>query len=435
MNVKRVLSKLFEGDAGRAFKGMATLAAGTGMARVVGLISIPILTRIYSPSDYGVLSLYASVVALLAPTLTLRYAVAIPLPRSQALAANLLVMSAFVASSVCGALAVVAWLWGENLLSALSMEALVPWRWLVIIGALATASYELLSMWATRQRAYGILARTQVLQAISGETLKVAAGLFGLRPGGLMVGHFVSQSGGLTSLALHLWKDMQHLAKRVTLTRLKTSAVLFRDYPVYRLPSQVLLVFSMQAPVMFAAAYYGPATTGQLGLALMAIGLPVNLLSDSMSKAYYAEISAIGRKQPALIRRMTHQVMRRLFALSLAPALVLLLGGRWLFEIAFGQQWSLAGQFASMLSVYLVLQFIQRPVSYLLFLFNGQRKLLLINVQRATITTAWFYIGAKVLDLRPVGTILGYALLISLHYVASVYIALRSIPADRGSNA
>jgi len=69
------------GDAStKVFKGMATLAVGNGLARIVGLASIPILTRIYSPEHFGVLSVFTALLLILTPLMTLRYELAVPLP-------------------------------------------------------------------------------------------------------------------------------------------------------------------------------------------------------------------------------------------------------------------------------------------------------------------------------------------------------------------
>jgi len=405
---------------------MATLATGTGMGRLIGLASIPLLTRIYAPNDYGTLSIYTALVAVLAPVLTLRYVLAIPLPRRDATAIGIVLLSCVsmgVLSLIIGALL---WAAGPWIFEQLSMSALVPWWWLVLIGAIATATYEMLTMWATRRRAYRVIAKTLVLQSLFGETMKIGLGLLGLKPTGLLIGQAVSQSGGVTALALQLWRDIKLNSSRLNRTLVMQVARSYCTYPALRLPSQFVLVLAMQAPLFLTARYFDAATTGQLGLALMALGLPVTLLGDSMGRAYYAEISAIGRRQTDQLRRLTYSVIKRLLALSIAPTLVLAFGGRWLFPLAFGQEWQPAGVIASILSIYLVFQFIQKPVSYLMFLYDGQKLLLYLNIQRLAIILACFYAG-HVFDLSIHTTLIIYSLSVSLHYLVSIALAVRCI--------
>ena len=57
------------------FKNMLTLATGSGVAKVIGLISIPFITRIYGPENLGALSIFIAIVALMVPfgSLGIRY--------------------------------------------------------------------------------------------------------------------------------------------------------------------------------------------------------------------------------------------------------------------------------------------------------------------------------------------------------------------------
>lgn len=201
----------------------------------------------------------------------------------------------------------------------------------------------------------------------------------------------------------------------------------YRSFPAYRLPSQLLQIFASQAPLLLTAALYDAQTTGQLGLAMMTLALPMNLLGHSTSKAYYAEIASIGRKRPAEIRRVTYSVIKRLLALALAPALLLLMFGEKMFALAFGAQWALAGEMASILALYLLFQFMHAPASHLLSVFEGQRLLLMLNVQRTLLTLGCFT-AAYLLELPISSVLLLYAITLSVHYLFSLLVTLRVIP-------
>lgn len=136
---------------------MITLAMGAGLARIVGIASIPILTRLYSPDDYGVLAVYTSIVTVLVPILTFRYVTAIPLPKTDAMAFNLFVLCAKLIALGTLLIALTLGLFGHTVLGWFSMEELAPYWWLIAIGVMGTASYELFSMWATRKKDYKVI--------------------------------------------------------------------------------------------------------------------------------------------------------------------------------------------------------------------------------------------------------------------------------------
>jgi len=428
MRFSRIRERLFGGAAGGVFRGMATLAVGTGMARIIGIAAIPLLTRIYSPTDYGVLAIYVSLITIVAPILTLRYVLAVPLPRSDAMAMSLMALSGASILVIGSFLTLFLWIFGPTVLSWISMERLIPWWWLLALGAMATASYEALSMWATRKRAFLIIAKTQVTQSLLGEGIKLIFGLLAFKPLGLILGQIIGQSAGASSFLYRFREDYIKNCNKISKNSLLFIAAYYRGFPIYRLPSVILLALSTQAPLMLTSAFFGAETTGQLGLALMALALPASLLADNIGKAYLAEISRLGKKQPEAVRRVTNATIRRSLAIAVIPAAILLIAGKPIFTFSFGPKWESAGLFASILSVYILAQFMQRATTaHLMSLYDGQRELLWLNIQRLCLTYLVFWIGNRI-EL-PLTQILGiYSVLISVHYVFSMFIASRKIP-------
>ncbi len=419
--------RLTGGSSGSVFKGMATLALGSGLAKVIGLVSIQVLTRIYSPEHFGVLSVFTALLLILTPLMTLRYELAVPLPSRDGTAMTLMAVSTALLTLMTLSLGLLLWLAGPTLLAVISMEAIAPYRAMLIIGLFCTGLYEVLLIWAVRRRAYPAIARTQLRQSVVGAVAKIALGMLGLMPGGLLAGQVVGAGAGTMTLVRTFRADVKRHWRQVTLRRAWRILRHYRAFPAYRLPSQLLQVFASQSPLLLTAAFYDAETTGQLGLALMTLALPMQLLGYTTSKAYYAEIASLGRKRPVEVRAVTRSVIKRLLALSIAPSLILLVFGEGLFSLAFGRQWELAGELAAVLAIYLMFQFIHAPASHLLSLFDRQRLLLMLNVQRTVLTVACFG-SAQLIDLPITSVVLLYSVTLSAHYLFSLLMSLRVIP-------
>ncbi|SMH56151.1 oligosaccharide flippase family protein [Maritimibacter sp. HL-12] len=423
----RVSARLFGGASGGVFRGMATLALGSGIGRVIGIAAIPILTRLYSPEDFGVLAVFTALVAILAPLVTLRYVLALPLPRHDGVAMNLLAISVGLMLVLSAVVALALWLGGEALLGLVSMQVLAPWWWLIALGVLGTATYEMLTLWATRKRAYKVIAQTKVTQSAAGAVIKIALGLASLQPLGLLVGQVVAQAGGIGRLMRGFLSEFRASWRHVSRSRMRKAARRHRGFPIWRVPSQFLMVFSVQAPMLFIAALYDPQTTGQFGLAVMALSVPINLLGRTTSQAFFAEASLLGARRSSEIRTMLKSVMFRLGAVSVLPALVLLVFGEPLFAFLFGGEWVQAGLFAQALAIYLFFQFIQAPVAHVFNIFDGHRQLLFLNVQRVALIAAVFGMSHG-LSWTSEFAVWAYALTLSLHYALSAVYAYRFIP-------
>ena len=397
-------------------KNMAILATGSGIAKVIGVISIPIITRIYSPEHLGALSVFIAMSALLVPFGSLRYSVTLPLPRHDALALNLAVASFGFLVIVSLLSIILLGFTAEPIMNLLSMPSLIPYWWLLPIAIFGAGLYEILNSWATREKSFKTIAKANVWQSILGAVVKIVLGVFGFKPLGLLVGHVVNQSAAIYKLSQLLIQKLKTHRKKITKKRILFLIKHYKDFPKYRLPSQFLMVFSMQAPLLFSAWLYGAEATGQLGLALTALALPITLFGQTTGQAYYAEISRIGRKQPERILAITKSITLRLLFVSIPPTLILFFFGPRLFQLVFGSEWHQAGFFASLLSVYLLTQFISAPLVNALSVFEKQGMFLMINVRRTIFIVAIFF-SSYWFEWDIVKMLFIFSLVLSVHYL------------------
>ena len=71
------------------YKGVLILGSGTAVAQLIGIVTMPIITRLYTPADLGVLAVYSSVLAIFGVGATFQYVDAFVLPKQDEDAANL----------------------------------------------------------------------------------------------------------------------------------------------------------------------------------------------------------------------------------------------------------------------------------------------------------------------------------------------------------
>ena len=165
--------------------------------------SIPILTRLYTPYDYGVLAVFVGLIAVISPILSLRYVVAIPLPKKDESAINLVALSLMLMGCMSVVIGLIFYFFIDVFAQWFDIAVLQDFWWLIILGAIAVALYEMLSLWATRQQHYSIIARTKVTQSLIGEGSKIVLGLLAIKPLGLLIGNIFEQSAGSISCLLY----------------------------------------------------------------------------------------------------------------------------------------------------------------------------------------------------------------------------------------
>jgi O-antigen/teichoic acid export membrane protein len=429
-----LIDKYFGGAAKDVFKGMTILAIGSGLSKIIGIAAIPFLTRIYSPEDFGILSIFTAFLAILTPFLTLRYLIAIPLPRQALTAFHLMILSFLLMMVFILILTFFLLNWSAGILIFFSAELLIPYWWLISLGVLVGGVYEILSFWASRERNYKVIAQANILQTSMSTLVKIILGLLLFKPMGLLFGHVVSKGGGGSLLLKRFWLDFKLYYSKFRFLKILAVAKKYKKIPIYRVPSQLLLVFSMQTPMLFIAWLYGAESAGQFGLALMVISIPLSLIGHTMGKALMAESAKLGVKKASLIYKMTKQVQVRLLILGALPVATIFFYGDVIFELVFGSEWALAGRVATIVSIYSLFQFTSAPLMQLIVIFDKQSIFLWLNFIRALSVLGVIFLTLFFVFSFEEFVIL-YSVLNTLFFLFASYLVLRVVYLkSRGGN-
>lgn len=403
------------------FSNMAILTGGNIAARVIGVLTIPIISRIYTPNDFGVLAVYASTLSLLDPLATFRYSMTIPLPRNDRTAINLVFLCLAIQvllALVTGAILLFA---GKKIFSLFSMQQLIPYWWLLPLGILGLGTYEALTYWATRIKAFGPIAKTKVSQSFFSAAIKIGMGIMDIKPFGLLLGHLASQVCGLFLLIRKFKEAPFTFKKTVTLKKIVFFAKRYRKFPVYQIPSRFLLSLAVQMPVFYLSSTFGADIAGLFGMAVSVTAIPMQLFGNTLAQAYYAEIALMGKRNIREIRKLSIGLIKRLSLISIPFFLLFVFFAPKLFAFVLGERWTIAGQYAGYLSFYLLAQFISAPLMNTFNVIEKQGVFFLINLTRVCLV-AGVFLFCHLFSASPQQTIATFSLTLLLHY--SVVIAL-----------
>ena len=113
---------------------VAVVASGTIGAQFLVVVSTPLITRLYSPADMGVLALYIAFLTVSLSFASMRYELAIPLPGSETDSLALIVLCFVLLTAVCALNAGLLVLAGESLLQRLNAPELYRYGWILPVG-------------------------------------------------------------------------------------------------------------------------------------------------------------------------------------------------------------------------------------------------------------------------------------------------------------
>lgn len=401
---------------GTFVRGVAAIAAGTAGGQLLVLASAPILSRQYEPAAFGALAVFLATALILTSVGSLRYEIAIPLPREDRVAADLVVICAVLL--VGGALIVAAlvFVWGDDFADLMGTPNLAPFMWLLPIALLTIGLYQVFSNWALRRRALGRVARTRFNQGLGQAVVQVGIGFLRQDPFGLIAGAIVGRAGGLSTLGAWLWRVDRRLLLEVSARSARATAGVYRRFPMISTTSGLLNSLGLQAPVLIIGAYYGAVTVGWFALSQRVVALPMTYLGTAVAQSYFSEAAHRHRGEHGGLRRLYFRSAGTLALIGLVPTLIVAIGGPALFSAVFGPNWAEAGTYARILSIMFFCQFVVVPISQTLNVFEKLELQALYDVVRLVLGVGTLLL-ASAAGWSASDAILGYSIGMTASYL------------------
>jgi O-antigen/teichoic acid export membrane protein len=352
-----------------------TLTTGTAAAQAITIVGTPILVRVYTPKDFGLLAVLTTITGTVSIVASWRYETAIVLPDKDEDAANLLVLCIMIALGMSSLSVLVIALFHQQITFWLREPELEPWLWTVPPSLLLIGLYQALSYWSTRKQDFNWLAISRVSQFTVAIASQVGLGLLAKSGAiGLVSGQIFGQFVGTAVLGGQIWQSYQAQFRKVVNWRdIKNQAQRFKKFPIYTSLPSLLDSLAVVMPVLFLTNVFGATITGYFSLATRIINLPSSLISASVSQAILPRL-ALDKAQIGTTAPLVEKVLNRLIILAFFLFIVMQFSPL-LFPIVLGRNWAPAGIYAKIMAAAVTIRFVVSPLSVILIAYEKQEKL------------------------------------------------------------
>lgn len=394
------------------------LASGTALAQAVPALVSPILTRMYSPSDFGLLAVFMAMVSTFTPAICGRYEVAMVLPKSNIHGQHLFGIAVYFALIISIMIFVVFILTGDRILTLLHAENLQGWIFFVPVVLFLTGLFNTASYFSNRQKKYKLLSQSKITQALTVASVSIILGLLEIGFIGLLLGYLL---GLLLATIFLIYKNQGELSRRVMHWGRQKKLLLYRyrHYPLYNGTTGFLNGLTLSLPVFFLSHYFPESIVGYFALVVRVSRAPVSFISASVSQIHLKKVVDLANERKAITPYLL-KLTFVLVAVVLVPSLVIIFWAPEVFAVVFGGEWAEAGRYAQILMPAIAVSFVASTLSTTLGATNNNHLAALWRTS-AFVTTlvvfAWF---------APKGDIflLLYAMLINDIVLYTFYYAL-----------
>ncbi len=373
-------------------RNVLTLMTGTTIAQAIPIAISPILTRIYTPEDFGVFALYMSATSLFSVLATGKYELAIMLPKKNEDSIYIAVLSIIIAVTICSVLFVLILFFGDSMVKIFSNKDISTWLYWVPISILLTSIYQSLNFLNIRNKEYKTTSTSKVLQSSMTSFTNVSTGLFGIHKVGLIIGYIVGQFLGSIYLLYIAYKNRYLVIHKFNYLKMIGLAKKYDKFPKLVTLTGFLNISSMQAPIIILTAFFTLKIVGFYSFAERILALPIALIGNSIGQVFFQKMSKLNLTEERAY--FFQSTLNKLLAIGIPLFVLIIFFGDKIFSFAFGDQWIIAGQYAQILSIWLAAVFIVSPLSQLYNIMNKQHLFLKLNLLGFILRALSLVVGA-----------------------------------------
>ncbi len=145
-------------------KNVFTLMSGITVAQVIPLFLMPVLSRLYSPEDFGLLALFTSISSILFTLVCFRYDMAIMLPKNGHKSIQVVSLCISIAFIFSISIFILVCFFSDSITSLLGNKNIKPWLYALPFSVFMLGMVRVLTLWFNRQKNYKTMTYAKVLQ-------------------------------------------------------------------------------------------------------------------------------------------------------------------------------------------------------------------------------------------------------------------------------
>lgn len=359
----------------RFIASVSALVAGRVAAVVIALVATPVITRLFVPADFGVVSVLVALVTPLVVIGTLRLNVAIVLPTADDDARALAAAAATALLAFCLLLTVLVAairLSGTEIPLAAGLDR---WLWAAPPVVFLLGAAQIITGSLTRAARYGLIANSGIARAVTSAGSRIGLGAWaGSSVWALLVGFVFGALVQLAWLLRALPRGLRLASYRQTLAQIRSYA----DFPLHNLPTGLMHSLGQALPLLMLGTLYPAATPGLYAVAVRVVGAPGNIVAQAVQRVFMQRAAAMANAGQSPHRLWLLSTLG-MAAIGLLPVLLLVLFGEDLLAWMLGEQWRATGRYAALLSILLLVQWLAAPSTALLMAQRFQRPMLLAS--------------------------------------------------------
>ena len=359
-------------------RNVLTLMTGTTIAQAIPIAISPILTRIYTPEDFGVVALFMAIVMIFGSIISARYEFAIMLPEKETDAINLVALSILIMIIISFTLFMIIIFNIDLFTKLLKNNEIRLWLYFIPLIVFFLGLFNILNYYNTRLKNYKDISSSMIIKSIVLVTVQLSVGFIKSGATGLISGQILASLFANLKL-LKNTISKQDVVSYISLKNMLTMAKRYKKFPIFSTWSGLLNTSIQNFQNILMPLLFGYANMGFYTLGQRVLGLPLTLISKSLGQVFFQKASEQkrerGNSREIFILTLTQMIL--LGFIIFIPLFFII---EPIISFVFGENWIKTAYIIQILIPLFFIRFITSSLSTSLIVYEKQKAELFINV-------------------------------------------------------
>lgn len=368
MAVKNKIRELYKSEFIRNF---SVLFSGNVAGQAISLLIYPILTRLYSQEDFGLFSLFMSIVGLLTIISTGRYEEALVITKNRKETSLLFGFSSKLLLTTSAFFFVLLFFLKDILHNFFNVREVSEFWYIIPVGVFLTGFYYLLTNLAVRHKDFKKIASANLSLNGVGSAFKFLFGKLSIGGIGLITSTLIGQ---LTAcLSFYRYRKFIFRSFRNDPVSERRTGMLYKDFPAYNMSRTLVSYLSSNAPILLLIGTFGEANVGLFSLAITVLFRPANLISSSLYSVFFEKTASLKKENKPVLPILKQYWQKTAFVL-IPCFIIAYIFAPPLFGFIFGRSWESSATFFRFLIPWAFMEFFATTIAFIPVIFKKQNK-------------------------------------------------------------
>ena len=403
------------------WSNVVTLSSGTAVAQIIGLLITPVLTRIYTPEEFGAYGFYFSLLMIMSVIICLRYEMAIILPKDDAERINIIALCCLIALSITLISCFVIVVWGDKISSFINKKGFEIQLYWLPLSVLLVGVFQCVNFWANKKKKYTQLSISRICRSVAFSGFGVIFEFSIFKKSGLILADIASQFITLVYLLSRVWSEVKANFSKIHWTKIVDVSKRYKNFPKYHVTSGLLEKASGNSPIILLAFLFTSVEAGLFAFAMKIISAPVALIATAIGDVF-REKASVSYAEHGHCRNIFLDTLTKLIVIATPSFIIGFIAIYYFFVPIFGSEWADAGKYSQIMCVMFFFQFIASPLSSMFVIAEKQYVDMVIHAFLLVSLVTSFWVG-KFFFNDAVITIAFYTIVYSIKYIIEFVLA------------